>query len=173
MQHEAPVGGKTTWSTPDWLLEEFGPFDFDPCPNFLHPGRCARHHCPKGADGLEISWAARGFKDGAFVNPPFGKGITRWFEKADEEEEEIESMFLVPGRVETEWFHQWIWDRADAILFFEHRVQYLDPETLALPVGEGGKKKSCGFPSVLVAFGPMMQGRLLQRGGKYGKVIVP
>jgi hypothetical protein len=74
--------GKHYWLTPPELLErlaeEFGPFDFDPCPYPL----------PEGFDGLTCEWGQRNY-----VNPPFGsimhqgkkKGPTAWVRKALDE----------------------------------------------------------------------------------------
>ena len=77
--------GKHYWLTP-WkdpvfvaLNEEFGPFDFDPCP----------YPKPDDFDGLTCEWGQRNY-----VNPPFGsiihqgrkKGPTAWMRKAIEEQ---------------------------------------------------------------------------------------
>jgi hypothetical protein len=63
--------GKRYWLTPPELMaklkEEFGPFDFDPCP-------CPR---PDGFDGLAVEWGQSNY-----VNPPFTGGITAWARKA-------------------------------------------------------------------------------------------
>ena len=59
------------WDTPKVLYQtldaEFD-FDFDPCP-----------HNPK-FDGLKVEWGKRNF-----VNPPYGREIVRWVDKAIEE----------------------------------------------------------------------------------------
>lgn len=70
----------TPWSDPAFIAlnEEFGPFDFDPCPFPL----------PEGFDGLTCEWGKSNY-----VNPPFGsimhegkkKGPTAWVRKAIEE----------------------------------------------------------------------------------------
>lgn len=77
--------GKHYWLTP-WeepaiqqLVADFGPFDFDPCPNPR----------PDDFDGLTCKWGQRNW-----VNPPFGsimhqgkkKGPTAWMRKAIEEQ---------------------------------------------------------------------------------------
>lgn len=88
--HTGDPEGKHYWLTP-WsdpifvaLKEEFGPFDFDPCP----------HPVPEGFDGLTCEWGQRNY-----VNIPFGsimhqgpgdnkpkkKGPTFWVRKAIEE----------------------------------------------------------------------------------------
>lgn len=77
--------GKHYWLTP-WedpvfvaLNNEYGPFDFDPCP----------YPKPDDFDGLTCEWGQRNY-----VNPPFGsiihqgrkKGPTAWMRKAIEEQ---------------------------------------------------------------------------------------
>jgi len=71
--------GKHYWLTPPDLMgrlsDEFGPFDFDPCP----------YPKPDDFDGLTCEWGQRNY-----VNPPFGsiihqgkkKGPTAWMRKA-------------------------------------------------------------------------------------------
>jgi len=79
---------KHYWLTPPEIMreleEEFGPFDFDPCP----------YPKPEDFDGLTCEWGERNY-----VNPPFGsimhkgphdkkpkkKGPTAWMRKAIEE----------------------------------------------------------------------------------------
>jgi hypothetical protein len=80
--------GKHYWLTPPELMkyleQEYGPFDFDPCP----------YPKPNEFDGLTCEWGNRNY-----VNPPFGsimhqgpsdkkpkkKGPTAWMRKAIEE----------------------------------------------------------------------------------------
>lgn len=84
--------GKHYWLTPPELLsqlnEQYGPFDFDPCP-FPKPG---------DFDGLTCEWGASNY-----VNPPFGsimhegkkKGPTAWARKAIAESEKGKRVVLV------------------------------------------------------------------------------
>ena len=115
------------WKTPGWLYKqldrEFN-FDFDPCP--ANPT----------FDGLEIQWGDRNF-----VNPPYGREIIKWCEKAT-----IEWMdgalvvMLVPSRTDTQWWHRFIMN-ADEIRFIEGRLTF-----------DGHKGKSAPFPSAVVVF---------------------
>jgi hypothetical protein len=83
----------TPWKAPEFIAleEEFGPFDFDPCPYPL----------PPGFDGLTCEWGQRNY-----VNPPFGSipppsgkgrklGPTAWARKAIEESRKGKLVVLV------------------------------------------------------------------------------
>lgn len=83
----------TPWDAPEFvaLNEEFGPFDFDPCP----------HPKPEGFDGLTAEWGQRNY-----VNPPFGSiappsgkgrklGPTAWVRKAITESRKGKLVVLV------------------------------------------------------------------------------
>ena len=81
---------RTNWRTPKSLYQaldaEFH-FDFDPCstnPTF---------------DGLSVAW-----RQSNYVNPPYGRAIKQWVEKADFEVREGKAdivVALVPARVDT------------------------------------------------------------------------
>jgi len=78
--------------TPEDLLvnleEEYGVFDFDPCPP------------EPDFDGLEREWGKNNF-----VNPPFNN-LKKWLGKAVQEwnEGEKQIIFLMPIRVHTDYF---------------------------------------------------------------------
>lgn len=124
---------RDTWATPRELLialeREFGRFTLDPCP--LDASATA------GAslwdkDGLLLDW--RGHR--VFLNPPYGRGIGRWLEKAQEAELAV---VLLPARTDTRWFHTYA-DLADEIRFLKGRLRF------------GGAKAGAPFPSVLMIF---------------------
>lgn len=83
----------TPWDAPEFvaLKEEFGPFDFDPCPFPL----------PEGFDGLTCEWGPVGSR--VYCNPPFGsiihegkkKGPTAWVRKAILEQQKGKRVVLV------------------------------------------------------------------------------
>lgn len=89
----------TPWDAPEFvaLAEEFGPFDFDPCPYPL----------PDGFDGLTCEWGPPGSR--VYCNPPFGsimhkgpgdrkakkKGPTAWIRKAIEERRRGKTVVVV------------------------------------------------------------------------------
>ena len=123
--------GKHYWLTPPALLEqlseEFGPFDFDPCPYPL----------PDGFDGLTCEW---GYSN--YVNPPFGsimhegkkKGPTAWVRKAIVEWQKGKRVVLVYP------IDKWVLMLLKAILGEHARVRNLgDVRWLATEDGSAGK----------------------------------
>ena len=159
--HETTTPEKTTWRTPLWIRDTFGVFGLDPCACSLDPTRMATLGLTEADNGLETPWGNDIHL--AFVNPPFGRGIEGWLDKVLCEG--VDTLFLCPARVETRWFHEYIWNSADGVLFFNKRVQYVDPATDKSVPG-------AGFPSCLVAFGREALGRMISRGSTHGKIVV-
>ena len=101
------------------LNEEFK-FDFDPCP------------LQSSIDGLSIEWGQSNF-----VNPPYSN-IRPFLEKGIFESKKGKmSVFLIPARTDTKWFHDLIYNKYE-IRFIKGRLKF----------GEG--KNSAPFPSMLV-----------------------
>jgi hypothetical protein len=70
-------------------------------------------------DGLQIEWGKRNF-----INPPFSEVIP-WFKKAIEEKKENKmSVFLVPVRDDTFYWHDLILPNASEIRLIRGRVQF-------------------------------------------------
>ena len=125
---------KRYWLTPPELYAklaaEFGPFDFDPCPNPV----------PEGFNGLETQWG-----QSSYVNPPFrrhdgvdGRGPTAFVHKAIEEHQQGRgSVLLLP--VQSYVMHL---AAAGAEVVSMGRVKWLDVDT-----GEPMKSPSpiCAF----------------------------
>lgn len=121
------------WKTPKVLFQaldaEFH-FDYDPCPTK-----------PK-VDGLASKWGNINF-----VNPPYGKEITRWIQKGYEEYLNRKTVvFLVPSRTDTRWWHDYIM-QATEIRFIRGRLKFDD------------HKNSAPFPSAIVVFIPNKHGK--------------
>lgn len=115
------------WATPTELYshlnDEFR-FTLDPCPLDYIEG--------VSQDGLARSWAG----ERVFCNPPYGRGIARWLAKA---REATVSVFLLPSRTDTAWFHDWALD-ADEIRFLRGRLTF------------GEAKHSAPFPSMVLVY---------------------
>ena len=131
------------WATPlDFFQEinaEFG-FDLDPCADEENH-KCERYFT-KEQNGLLQDWG--GCR--VFCNPPYGKEISAWVEKAYHEghKEGTLVVMLIPARTDTKYFHDFILHRAE-VRFVRGRLKF------------GGAAAGAPFPSMLVIFrGPKM-----------------
>jgi len=112
------------WATPEDLYEalnaEFN-FNDDPCP--LH-----------GKGGLDREWGSR-----TYCNPPYGKEIGKWIERAYREAQQGKTVvLLIPSRTDTRWWHDYIM-KATEIRFIRGRLHF----------NESGPAP---FPSAIVIF---------------------
>jgi site-specific DNA-methyltransferase (adenine-specific) len=95
-----------TWATPaEWftyLNLEFG-FTLDSCCTH-ETAKCKKHYTPD-ENGLAQSWA----DERVFMNPPYGREISEWMEKAYTESRVNNALVVcfVPARVDTNWWHDY------------------------------------------------------------------
>jgi phage N-6-adenine-methyltransferase len=133
------------WETPKELLERlysvFGTFDLDPCSptsnSRIAPVK-AKVHYTEDDDGLSLPWFGH-----VFCNPPYGRALCHWVNKADEESRCGNTqtiVMLIPARTDTKFWHQSIVGKA-AILFLKGRLKFGNAEQVA------------PFPSCLVVWG--------------------
>lgn len=141
MNTELMFSSKTDqWATPqdffDKLNNEFG-FTLDSCADeFNH--KCERYYT-KEQNGLIQSWE----NENVFCNPPYGKEIRKWVEKAF-----VENIIggalvvmLIPARTDTKWFHDYIYNKPNVeIRFIKGRLKF------------GNSKNSAPFPNMVVIF---------------------
>ena len=73
-----------------------------------------------------------------FCNPPYGRGISAWVEKACKEKD-CTVVMLLPAKTDTKWFHDYIYQKAE-IRFIRGRLHYNDA------------KDTAPFPSMIVVF---------------------
>lgn len=120
------TSASTHWATPEGVYKELDAefhFNDDPCP--LEPS----------TDGLTRSWGSR-----TFCNPPYGRDITRWLDKAFMESQAGKVVVcLIPSRTDTRWWHEYVM-KATEIRFVKGRLKF------------GGAKNGAPFPSAIVVF---------------------
>ena len=93
--------------------------------------KCRRYFTPE-IDGLSQTW------DGVvWCNPPYGRSIGKWVEKASSSKATV--VMLLPARTDTRWFHDFIYGKAE-IRFVRGRLKF------------GGAKNAAPFPSMIVVF---------------------
>ncbi len=92
------------WATPPEFfakLDRIFAFQLDVAADATN-AKCARFFTKK-ENGLLQKWANRNW-----MNPPYGKTISDWVKKADEEAENGNlTVALLPARTDTAWFHKY------------------------------------------------------------------
>ena len=76
-----------------------------------------------------------------FCNPPYGRNIGKWVEKAYTESQKPNTLvvMLIHARTDTRWFHNWVYGKAE-IRFIKGRLKF------------GGQKNNAPFPSMVVVY---------------------
>lgn len=123
------------WATPqavfDELHREFG-FETDVCA-IAENAKCPRYFTPE-QDGLAQAWTGV-----CWMNPPYGRAIGTWVQKAYESARGGATVVcLLPSRTDTRWWHDYC--MKGQIRFLRGRLKF------------GGCKNSAPFPSAVVVF---------------------
>lgn len=125
------------WSTPQDFFDRLNAewdFTLDPCCTSENR-KCPRYFT-KESNGLSQSWEG----ERVFMNPPYGRTIGAWMQKAYEESIRGKTavVCLVPARTDTAWWHDYA--MKGKITFLRGRLKF------------GGHKNSAPFPSAIVIF---------------------
>ncbi|WP_059004722.1 DNA N-6-adenine-methyltransferase [Bittarella massiliensis (ex Durand et al. 2017)] len=137
--NRALLSSKTVeWETPQDFFDQLDAkfhFSIDVAAN-ENNRKCPRYYT-KEQDGLAQSWAG----ETVWCNPPYGREIGKWVEKAYIESQDggATVVMLIPSRTDTKWFHTWIYNRAE-VRFLCGRLKF------------GGAKNGAPFPSMVVVF---------------------
>ena len=127
------------WSTPqhffDMLDNMFGPFTLDPCSNASNY-KVAKHFTEKDG-GLDQDWGG----EVVFMNPPYGRGIKDWIQKAYEESRKKDTtvVALIPSRTDTRYWHDYVLKEHE-LYFVKGRLKF------------GNGENSAPFPSAVAVF---------------------
>ena len=119
----ALTSNRDDWETPSELfmrLDRFWHFDLDVAASDQNH-LCAQYFT-KDDDGLSKSWAGHR----VWCNPPYGRNVSAWVRKAYEETRDGATLviMLVPARVDTTWYHDWIQGKAAEVKFLRGRLKY-------------------------------------------------
>ena len=103
------------WETPqdffDQLDKEFD-FDLDTCA-LEGNAKCTNYYTPE-QDGLSLPWTGT-----VWCNPPYGRQIGKWVEKAARSAAEGATVvMLLPARTDTRWFHKYIYTKKQRSVLF-------------------------------------------------------
>ena len=152
------------WATPPHIVraahETFGgPPDLDPCSN---PKSIvgARRAIQLPEDGLKADWSrARS----CLLNPPYGRGIEFWVERAVKawRDHGTSILLLVPAAVDTRYWQRFV-ATADAVTFLRGRLRFIGApacapfaSAVAFWAGPGGGARRELLARYRVAFGEL------------------
>ena len=142
MNTELMFSSKTNeWATPQDLFDELDRefhFTLDPCAT-PENAKCKKYYTQKD-DGLAQDWTG----ETVFCNPPYGREIHKWVEKAAASK--ATTVMLIPARTDTRWFHKYIYHKAE-YRFIQGRLKF------------GNSKNSAPFPSMVVVFRNLLNER--------------
>lgn len=151
-----------TWGTPQNLfdlLDSYFHFELDAAADSGN-AKCAKYYSKENS-GLNQPWDKR-----TFLNPPY-KDVEQWMRKACVEKEAGNMVVcLVPARTDTQWFRQYCWNYADAMVFIYGRLPF---------TSQGATVGTAPFPSVIVMLGheltPENKVELTKKFSSLGKVV--
>lgn len=131
---------RDNWSTPHWLFDELDRiyhFDLDVCADTRNY-KCQSYYS-LADNGLKQCWFGK-----CWMNPPYGRAITQWLNKARFETSRPDGkcdmvMCLLPARTDTNWWHD-LAKYGDGMFLLKGRLRF------------GHGHGSAPFPSVLVPF---------------------
>ncbi len=126
------------WATPQQFFDSLNAafkFEVDVCA-IPENAKCSTFYSPED-DGLKQDW-----KGVCWMNPPYGRKISPWIEKAyrSAKENGATVVCLLPARMDTKWWHDYC-SRGE-VFFVRGRLKF------------GGSKNSAPFPSAIVVFRP-------------------
>ena len=136
---EAMFSSKSNeWGTPQTFFDELDKqymFTLDPCSTASN-AKC-RMYFTEDTNGLEQNWEGHS----VFMNPPYGREISKWIKKAYEEsrKDNTRVVCLIPARTDTKYWHEYCM-KADMIFFVRGRLKF------------GDSKNSAPFPSAVIVF---------------------
>ena len=123
------------WATPqDYFdkLDNIFEFTLDPCVT-AENAKCEKFFT-EADNGLDQSWDG----ERVFMNPPYGRGIGAWVEKAAKSEALV--VCLLPARTDTKWWQEYVIGGGATVHFIKGRLKF------------GDSKNSAPFPSAIVIF---------------------
>lgn len=123
------------WETPIEFFKKYDDiyhFDLDVCANKKNH-KC-KNYFTKEIDGLKQDWTGT-----CWMNPPYGREIIKWIEKAyNSSQNGATVVCLVPARTDTRWWHEYA--MKGSIEFIRGRIKFV------------GAKASAPFPSAVIVF---------------------
>lgn len=144
MVNKALFSSKTSeWETPQRLFDTLAilyDFGLDAAASKTN-AKCSTY-ITKEQNALNKNWCELSRGKDVWLNPPYGRGIIQWVQKAYEESQRgCTVVCLLPVRTDTKWFHEWCFNKGE-IIFIRGRLKF------------GGAVNTAPFPSMIVVYSP-------------------
>ena len=124
------------WTTPRELFEELdAEFHFTLDAASTDENALCEQHYTIDDDGLKQEWVGS-----VWLNPPYGREIGAWMQKAAQSNRGGVTVCLVPARTDTRWWHEWIVGHATEVRFIRGRLKF------------GNSGSGAPFPSAIVIY---------------------
>jgi hypothetical protein len=113
--------------------------------------------CPLGMAGLPLlDGLRREWGQCVFLNPPYGRVIGQWIEKAYRQASQGRLVVcLIPSRTDTRWWHEWVM-KASEIRFIRGRLKF------------NGAPYNAPFPSAIVIFDGRQHNQSMENDARAG-----
>lgn len=142
------------WETPDYVFKHveklYGKFDLDAAAT-KENAKCEKFFT-KEDDALSKDWAKEG--KNIWVNPPYGREIGKFVEKAYQEGRKVSVVMLIPARTDTKWWHKYC--SMGEVHFIRGRLKFVNRTLPSYREDGNFKTSSAAFPSAVVAFSPRL-----------------
>jgi len=95
----------------------------------------------------DAPWSSRSLKGAVWCNPPYGRRVGRWIQRAYQESQRSDRtvVCLTMASTETKWWSDWVW-KASEVRLVVGRVYFLD--------ADGMPRSACPKGSAIVVFDP-------------------
>lgn len=132
------------WATPQVLYDQLhGEFNFDLDVAANKANAKCKTYFSKKQNGLKQDWYASSINKSIYCNPPYGRGVDRWLEKAWQTSQQGATVVvLIPFRSDTKYFLKYVYSHAAELRMISGRLKFNDA---------GG---TAPFPSVVVVYRP-------------------
>lgn len=142
------------WETPKEFYDDLDQrfkFTLDPCATTAN-AKCRKFYT-QSDNGLGKDWGGHN----VYVNPPYGREIRKWVQKAYEESRKNNTtvVMLIPARTDTRYWHDYCM-KADYIYFVKGRLHFKN-KVIADYAGKT-KTSPAPFPSAVIVFNGKNEG---------------
>ena len=137
------------WATPQDFFDKYDAvYHFNLDPACTHANAKCEQHYTRAEDGLSKSWV--GCR--VWLNPPYGREIGKWVQKAYEESLKPDTtvVCLLPARTDTKWFHDYC--TKGEITFVRGRLKFINRNLPSYREDGKFRKSAAPFPSMVVIF---------------------